>query len=541
MRHLPRLILLLAVSVAALAGTPIEVTSTGTWSSGTYAYDGSGNIKTIGTNGYLYDTAGRLVSANVNGTSILQTYAYDAFGNRKQSTTSPAHACIGGIDCEENVTIDPATNRINSTANAPAYDAAGNLTGLDGVAYAYDGLSMLRSQSNTGAQFVYTADDERLATISSGGTWNWTVRDVSAQVLSDFTSTNGTGTIGTANFQWKKDYIYRDGLLLAATTSSGTQHFHLDHLGTPRLITDANGAELAAHTYFPFGAELAISPTESPTEAMKFTGHERDATGAVADLDYMHARYYSGSLGRFLTPDPLFRPAISRPQSLNPYIYADNNPVRNFDPTGYATKPCEAIALGAAKAELFFNRPIPHVLLGPMSVGLAGISGSVSRIMRLGDATGYAFGGGASAGRKTRAIVEDAVTTIEGLTLGMGVAGMVRGALVGGIARSAVATESTVSLYRAVDAAEAADIVGTRAFKPAPNGTEFKGFFFDEESARAFGEAAAERFGGQYSVAAAEAPASLVEASPVHSAAGEGAGVLISNEDLWQIFLKGLK
>jgi RHS repeat-associated protein len=40
----------------------------------------------------------------------------------------------------------------------------------------------------------------------------------------------------------ESDYIYRDGSLLAAETPQGTRHFHLDHLGTPRLITASGGS-----------------------------------------------------------------------------------------------------------------------------------------------------------------------------------------------------------------------------------------------------------------------------------------------------------
>jgi RHS repeat-associated protein len=68
---------------------------------------------------------------------------------------------------------------------------------------------------------------------------------------------------------------------------------------------------------------------------MKFTGHERDLNrpGQVDDLDYMHARYCSPLLGRFLSPDPLGAEP-NRPQGWNRYAYALNNPLKWVDPTG---------------------------------------------------------------------------------------------------------------------------------------------------------------------------------------------------------------
>src|SRR4029077_9066160 len=73
---------------------PASIASTGgsSWSSGSYAYDGSGNITKIGGNLYLYDGVSRLASSAQSllpaggGTPVSQTYAYDAFGNLLSTT-----------------------------------------------------------------------------------------------------------------------------------------------------------------------------------------------------------------------------------------------------------------------------------------------------------------------------------------------------------------------------------------------------------------------------------------------------------------------
>jgi RHS repeat-associated protein len=65
----------------------------------------------------------------------------------------------------------------------------------------------------------------------------------------------------------------------------------------------------------------------------KFTGKERDTEFG---LDYFGARYDASSLGRFMTPDPLYIEAhrLADPQRLNLYAYARNNPTTLTDPTG---------------------------------------------------------------------------------------------------------------------------------------------------------------------------------------------------------------
>jgi RHS repeat-associated protein len=328
-----------------------------TWCSGAYSYDGMGNIRAIGNDVYIYDTAGRLVSGTAdkqrNPQSVSrQDYSYDAFGNRiLVSRAGGSVDCLGG--CELPVTVDQNTTTNHLTSNNAQYDAAGNLTYIQNVVggtaytatYTYDTAGRLaRAAANTDIRdFLYTADDERIAT-ANGASWTWTVRGLDGKVLREFTSMADSNTgLPTANRQWSKDYVWREGLLLASVTpttpgasTTRIQHFHLDHLGTPRLVTDDNGVQLGLHAYYPFGAELNLGLNEQPTELMKFTGHERDVlAGDPHTLDDMHARYEMGTMGRFLSVDrvggdPFF------PQTWNCYVYARNNPLNRVDIDGNA-------------------------------------------------------------------------------------------------------------------------------------------------------------------------------------------------------------
>jgi len=105
--------------------------------------------------------------------------------------------------------------------------------------------------------------------------------------------------------------------------------YHVDHLGTPRVIIDVSGNLVSRHKYLPFGEELSAPPS---TNSHKFTGHERDTeTG----LDYMLARYFGqGTTMRFLSTDPGEDTSSDVPQSWNKYTYVRNNPVNANDPTG---------------------------------------------------------------------------------------------------------------------------------------------------------------------------------------------------------------
>jgi RHS repeat-associated protein len=77
--------------------------------------------------------------------------------------------------------------------------------------------------------------------------------------------------------------------------------------------------------------------TERSLTALKYIGHERDSVMGnefTDTLDYMHARYYSASVGRFLSVDPALdlKKTLPSPQAWNRYAYVRNNPLRYIDP-----------------------------------------------------------------------------------------------------------------------------------------------------------------------------------------------------------------
>jgi len=297
---------------------------------GAYSYDGAGNITGIGGDRFVYDEFGRLRSATlVQGTTThSQEFTYDRYGNiRKIVTAGEAAPAVPAVN--------EATNRIDlpgaTTTMLGQYDGAGNLISYHGGVdrFTYDALNVM-TESTVDTQrrlYLYTASNERIAILNMAGTTvassSWTLRDASAKVLRRF-ERDAAGA-----WRWDEDYIYRGSQMLAAEVPGNTLHFHLDHLGTPRVITGNGGARIAAHTYYPFGRELTSAAQDN--EAKKFTGHERDAV----NLDYMHARSYLPWTGRFLSVDPLInRRVVAMPQGWNRYSYALNNPMRFTDPTG---------------------------------------------------------------------------------------------------------------------------------------------------------------------------------------------------------------
>jgi RHS repeat-associated protein len=151
-----------------------------------------------------------------------------------------------------------------------------------------------------------------------------------------------------------QDFIFFGGKRTARLdVASGTVHYYFsDHLGSASVVTNAAGTTIEEESdYYPWGRERVIVDL-LPDQNYKFTGKERDTESG---LDFFGARYYSSTVGRFLSPDeftggpvdafssndpapPATLPYadITNPQSLNKYSYAYNEPQGNVDPDGHS-------------------------------------------------------------------------------------------------------------------------------------------------------------------------------------------------------------
>ncbi|GIG55599.1 RHS repeat-associated core domain-containing protein [Demequina activiva] len=111
-----------------------------------------------------------------------------------------------------------------------------------------------------------------------------------------------------------------------------------DVQGSAQVAIAADGT-VTRNAYTPYGVTRG---TDALVTERGWLGQvEDDTTG----LTYLNARYYDPAVGRFLSPDPLMSPGD--PRTLDPYRYADNNPVSYTDASGLkpdcgATTKCQA-------------------------------------------------------------------------------------------------------------------------------------------------------------------------------------------------------
>ncbi len=315
-----------------------------------FAYDDAGRrTTTTYPNGvaaaYGYDAASRLTSISfTNGGSTLGTltYAYDVADNR-----TLIGGTLGGTTLPAAVTttvVDAANRLTTRDSTALTYDLAGNLTSDGTNTYTWDARNQLIAISGgTTASFAYDPFGRR-STRTVGSTTTKYLYDG----LNSVQELDGS-LAPTANL------ITGLGLdeTLVRTDGAGSFSLLADALGSIVALTNGSGAVTTQYTYGPFG-QVTVTGAAS-TNPSQFTGRENDGTG----LYYYRARYYSPTLGRFISDDPL-----GLAGGINATAYVGDNPATLSDPRGL-----QSLTIGG-------NLPI---LMSPLLPGIgAGISGSIT-------------------------------------------------------------------------------------------------------------------------------------------------------------------
>jgi RHS repeat-associated protein len=263
---------------------------------------------------YGYDAASRLTGLiYTKGAATLGNLTYDYDGAAVRAAIGGSFARTALPQALSATNNNSANQQTTFGSQSLIYDNNGNLTS-DGInTYVWDARDQLVSTSGPGfaASFQYDAFGRRVAKTFNGTTTNFLYDG-------DDAVQEQVGGVPTAN-------MLVGGLdeVLTRTDSSGTWSLIADALGSTIGLTDASGALQTQYTYEPFGR--TTSSGSSNLNASQFTARENDSTGVY----YYRSRYYSPSLQRFISEDPLGFGA-----GVNFYSYVLNSPANLVDPFG---------------------------------------------------------------------------------------------------------------------------------------------------------------------------------------------------------------
>jgi RHS repeat-associated protein len=297
-------------------------------------------VPTVGTNAgftavqtYVYDSLNRIQSAteNINGNPVpswKQVFDIDRYGNRRfdaGNTTTIAN-CDASVCNPEINTSDNRLKKdqVGGTAVDYDYDANGALIkDFNGQRFGYDAESHQKeffsaSNQTTTPDATYHYDGEgRRIKKTVGSEVTVFVYDASGQLSAEYSTT------------------------VAPVQDAKISYLTTDHLGSPRIITDAIGAVISRKDFTAFGEEVTSTQRvggtsgngyDPPNVRQDYTGYQKDEESG---LEFAQARYYNTGHGRFTSVDPLTASAtIRNPQTFNRYSYALNSPYKFVDPLG---------------------------------------------------------------------------------------------------------------------------------------------------------------------------------------------------------------
>jgi RHS repeat-associated protein len=290
------------------------------------------NLQTGRNTNYKYDQLNRIVAAWHDATDWGTKYTVDAWGNLTVKGSCDGIVCPAHTSSES---LSTTANQYNYLVGYP-YDAVGNMTNdLLGHTYTYDAEN--RPYAAGGVSYYYDGLGNRVAK-SNGKLYFFGIDST------PLTELNGSGAL-------QAEYIYFGGKRVAMRKLNLIAYYYFsDQIGSANIVTNATASSTVQDIEFhPYGEEKVY--TDTLGQEYRFTGKEHDPE---AGNDYFGARYYSSTLGRFLTPDwaatpvpvPYANPAI--PQTLNLYQYVNNNPSNKVDADGHCAEDFCIVEGGAA-------------------------------------------------------------------------------------------------------------------------------------------------------------------------------------------------
>ncbi|MER5907448.1 polymorphic toxin-type HINT domain-containing protein [Streptomyces mirabilis] len=330
----------------------VDQTNAGHTSDVDYAYDTSGNVKSVtdtagnkDTQCFAYDGYRRLTeawtpssndcatarSASALGgpASYWTSWAYKSGGLRdtqtEHKTTGDTTTAYGYPTVNANGAGQPHTMTsltVNGgTAKSYTYDEQGNTTKrydptgtAQSLTWDIEGeLTRLTEDTKT-TDYLYDANGDLLIRRGS----DQTVLYLAGQELHYDTTAK----------KFSAQRYYAAGGATAVRTESGLNWMVDDHHGTASMTVDPATQAVTRRYTKPFGEARGATPPAWPDDK-GFLGKPTDAdTG----LTHIGAREYDPATGRFISVDPVLAPDDH--ESLNGYAYANNTPVTLADPTG---------------------------------------------------------------------------------------------------------------------------------------------------------------------------------------------------------------
>ncbi len=255
------------------------------------SFDKNGNMLSLGTGSnlpdtFVYDQENRPIRTgpcrgDVNANSAVNSGDFGILSSKYGTESSTAFDLLADMDA--NGTINAADLALATAENNKQCRSTGANTGSGRNWYNGDGLRV-RERTYFPTQ-TYVNDD-----------YIWDVGASLPVMLQDVRTPN-SGAASTTTF------LYGLGLISLTNSATGVTSYPLgDALGSTSQLANSSGTITDTASYDVFGA--VRSSTGTTANPFDFAGEQSDHN-VSRGLQYLRARFYDPSLGRFLLRDPL--------------------------------------------------------------------------------------------------------------------------------------------------------------------------------------------------------------------------------------------
>jgi len=296
-----------------------------------YQHDAAGRVVSRNDDAFSYNARGEVVFSR-RGYAEEDSYAYDDIGNLLLST------CNSSTNTYTANSLNQYTSILRDSASPReiSHDLDGNMLSDGLQQFAYDSAGRLSSVSTGGvavAAFQYDAFGRRVRKTTQEAThtylydgWNLVLERIERD----------GGETDTVEYFWGKDISGSlggaggIGALLYLKHNGDAYVPIYDANGNVVQYVDATGAIVASYVYDAFGRTLASAGSQAELFRFRFSTKYHDSESGLVYFGY---RFYSPSLARWLTRDPL-----EEQGGLNLYEFCGNDAIGQVDPYGLATE-----------------------------------------------------------------------------------------------------------------------------------------------------------------------------------------------------------
>jgi RHS repeat-associated protein len=153
-----------------------------------------------------------------------------------------------------------------------------------------------------------------------------------------------------------------------------TLHFLKDGHGSTRALANSAGNVVQSYSYDAYGNAIGFNPSAAYTSLL----YNAEWFQANIGMQYLRARWYSASIGRFVSSDT-FDGYSDEPLTFHKYLYGNANPIHGRDPSGLSVEfdaPKGILAHAVFSLYVSVTQRVPLQLVGATLSTVAGISGS---------------------------------------------------------------------------------------------------------------------------------------------------------------------